>query len=74
MDAPTLEQLKQLSFSEKLQLVEDLWDAIAEEAAARPVGESLKVELERRLDEHRRNPESAEPWDNVKAEIERRLS
>lgn len=74
MDAPTLEQLKQLSFSEKLQLVEDLWDAIAEEAAARPLSEPLKAELQRRLEEHRRNPELAEPWEAVKAEIERRLS
>lgn len=69
----TVEQLQHLSFAEKLQLVEDLWDSIAAEAAAQPVSEELKLELQRRLDEHHRHPETSESWETARAELERRL-
>jgi len=73
MSTITVEQLKHLSFAEKLQLVEDLWDSIAEEAA-RPPTEAQRRVLDERLEEHRRNPETGEAWEIVKARLERQLS
>ncbi|MCP5278543.1 MAG: addiction module protein [Thiobacillus sp.] len=70
----TIEQLKQLSYAEKIQLVEDLWDAIAAEAASQPVSDEVKAEMQRRLAEHRAHPGTSMPWDAAKAELERRFS
>ena len=61
-----------LSLEERLQLVEDLWDSIAESAEADrafPMTEEFKAELDRRLEEHRRDPESAIPWEDVRDEL-----
>jgi putative addiction module component (TIGR02574 family) len=66
-----LEQLRALPVAERLQLVEDLWDSIADEApdVAVPVTPELAAELDRRLAEHRADPTSAISWDEVRAEL-----
>jgi putative addiction module component (TIGR02574 family) len=74
MDTITVEQFKQLSFAEKIQLVEDLWDAIAAEAEAQPVSETVKAEMQRRLEAHRAQPESSLSWEDAKADLERRFA
>ena len=68
------EQLRQLSVSERLQLVEDLWDTIAADAPddAFPVTPELAAELERRLAEHQADPAAARPWDEVYARLSKR--
>ncbi len=72
MNTAMLDQIKKLSYPEKLQLVEDVWDDIAQEAAAQPITEELKVELRRRLVEHREHPETAIPWEEAMAALESR--
>lgn len=67
----TVEQFKHLSFAEKLQLVEDLWDDIAQEAAARPPTEAQRRVLDERLAAHKREPGRGRTWDEIKSEIER---
>ena len=69
--AVDFEALRRLSISERLQLVEDLWDTIAQEApdAALPVTPELAAELDRRLAEHEANPGAAIPWETVRAEL-----
>ena len=69
--AVDLQQLRQLPISERLQLVEALWDSIAAEAPddAFPVSPELAAELEQRLADHRANPDAARPWEEVRAEI-----
>ncbi|MEI7842859.1 MAG: addiction module protein [Gallionellaceae bacterium] len=59
-----------LPISERLQLVEDIWDSIAAEAPdAVVLSESQKVELHRRLAEHRDAPSTAIPWEQVRAKL-----
>lgn len=48
-----------------MRLVEDLWDGIRERPESLPVSERQRVELDRRLQEHRRKPEAAESLDVV---------
>lgn len=50
------EDLKQLPLSERLQLVEDLWDSIASDLETAPLPESLQAEMDRRLQAYLKNP------------------
>ena len=73
MEIDLLEEAKKRPFAEKLQLVEDLWDAIAEEAAQKRLSDAQRQLLEARLRESDANPDDGKPWDEVRAEIERAL-
>jgi|GEM_PF-227502 len=65
----TAEYLK-LSVSERIQLVEDIWDSIAAEAPSTVgLSQSQKVELHRRVAEHRADPSTAVPWEQVRAKL-----
>ena len=63
----------ELSPSEKLQYVADLWDRIAAEQQTLPISESDRVLLRERLAAHRANPVAARPWSEVRQEIEGQL-
>ena len=69
MDAPAL-NFKNLPISERIQLVTDIWDSIAEETSGelRLSPEEL-AELRRRLAEHQANPDSGIPWEQVRARL-----
>jgi putative addiction module component (TIGR02574 family) len=58
-----------LSPSEKLQLVEDLWDDLAAVPEAVPVHDWQRQELARRKANLAKNPASARSWDDVKLNI-----
>ena len=61
---------KTLPISERIQLVEDIWDSIAEETALKPffVAEDV-AEFDRRLAAHQADPASGVPWDQVRAQL-----
>ncbi|MEI6712532.1 MAG: addiction module protein [Verrucomicrobiota bacterium] len=54
-----------LSCAEKLQLVEDLWDSIAEESEKIPVHSWQIAEVERIDAEISKDPESRLTWEQV---------
>lgn len=58
---------KTLSISERLQLVEDIWDSIAEDGlqGIRLTSEDT-AELERRLAAHQADPASSIAWERVR--------
>lgn len=58
-----------LSPSEKLQLVEDLWDDLAAAPDAVPVHDWQKQELARRKENLLKNPASGLKWDDLKRRI-----
>jgi putative addiction module component (TIGR02574 family) len=61
-----------LSPSEKLQLVEDLWDDIAATPEAVPIHEWQIAELERRKANLAKNPGTGLSWEEVKRRIRSR--
>lgn len=61
-----------LSVSEKLQLVEDLWDDIASASTSVPVHEWQKQELARRKQNFINNPGSGRSWEEVQRRIRSR--
>ena len=68
---------RSLSVDERLQLVGDIWDSIAEEAHTRPevlpLSEAQKTELDRRLAEYDANPSSGIPMDQAIDRIRERF-
>ncbi len=68
MTKPAIDYRK-LSIPERLELVEDIWDSIAQDAEAFPLSDEQKAELDCRLEAHRRDPESAIPWTEVRREL-----
>lgn len=59
----------ELTFSEKLQLVEDLWDSIASTPEQIPVLDWQKEELAQRKAAYLQNPNSGSSWEVAKERI-----
>ena len=60
---------KNLSIPERIRLVEEIWDSIAEENEAFELTETQKRELDRRLALARQDPDRGRTWDEIKAEF-----
>jgi putative addiction module component (TIGR02574 family) len=65
--------IDRMSPEDRLQLVEEIWDSIADEAEASPLTEAQRQEVDRRWAAHLANPQAAIPWEQVEAEILARL-
>ncbi|HEX6715748.1 MAG TPA: addiction module protein [Pyrinomonadaceae bacterium] len=62
-------QAKNLSIPDRIRLVEEIWDTIAEENEAFELTDAQKRELDRRLEWVRSNPRQGRTWDEIKAEF-----
>jgi putative addiction module component (TIGR02574 family) len=69
---PTATSIFDLSPSEKLQLVEDLWDDLAVIPEAVPIHDWQKEELARRKTNLMKNPASGLTWEEVKRRVRSR--
>lgn len=63
---PEFAPIFKLGRAERLQLVEDLWDSIAEEDAQLPVLEWKREELRQRKGRFSRHASSGRTWEQVK--------
>ena len=61
-----------LSVPERILLVEDIWDSIAEIPEEVSLTASQKQELDLRLDAYHQNPGDGSPWASVRERIRRR--
>ena len=68
----TVSSIFDLSPSEKLQLVEDLWDDLAATQEAIPVHDWQKEELARRKANLMKSPASGLMWEEVKRRVRSR--
>ena len=62
-------ELRTLSASEKLTLVTELWEDLASQPEDIPITPEQIAEVDRRLEEYRRNPSLGSSWEEVKARI-----
>lgn len=63
------EQLREFSVEERLALMEDVWDTLANSPDTLPVPAWHRDILDQRLEFHESDPSAAKPWDEVKAEL-----
>ena len=61
--------IDRLSVAERILLVEEIWDGIAEDAEAVPLTETQKQDLQSRLAACEANPKAGSSWEDVKARL-----
>lgn len=64
---------RELSPDEKIRLVQELWDQIADDVQRSPLTDSQRRLLNERLTDEERNPDDVEPWAKAKDDILRDL-
>ena len=67
------EDILSLSVSERIQLVQDIWDSIVEVPESVPLTEEQKAELDRRLDAYHKDPSAGSPWSIIQERIRKRV-
>ncbi len=65
--------IDRMSPDERLQLVQEIWDSLTDEAEAWTLTDAQREEVDRRWAAHLANPQAAIPWEQVEAEILARL-
>ena len=66
----SVKDILELSVPERIQLVEDIWDSIAEVPESVTLTEKQKDELDRRLEQYHQNPSVGTPWEIVRKRIQ----
>jgi putative addiction module component (TIGR02574 family) len=72
MNKALLKELMDLPPAERLQLAEELWDSIEPQDLPPLTDEQFK-EIERDWADHKRDPSSAVPWEEVRSWLRSRL-
>jgi putative addiction module component (TIGR02574 family) len=62
-------RLLELPPSERLQLVEAIWDSLVDVPDAVPIDDELRDELDRRLAAYHADPSTARPWADIRGEL-----
>lgn len=63
-------EVEALSVAERILLVEEIWNSIAEEQEAVEVTPAQREELDRRLEAHRAAPGEGTSWEEVKRRLD----
>ena len=72
MNTLTKADVLNLSVPERIQLVEDIWDTVAEIPEEVVLTDEQKTEIDRRLDAYHQNPDEGSPWGMVRERIRSR--
>ncbi|WP_309732447.1 addiction module protein [Chamaesiphon sp. OTE_75_metabat_556] len=62
-------EISQLSIAERIQLAEDLWDSILDRQDEIELDRTQQQELDRRLTQHRQDPNAGSSWETVKQRL-----
>ena len=65
----TLEEVLRLPVSERIRVVEAIWDSIADSPEAVDLSDEQKAELDRRLEGLEQNPNAGSPWSEVRDRV-----
>lgn len=65
----SIDELSRLPLSQRLELVEKLWDSIAADIEQLPLTSKQADELDRRLAAHEATPEDGSRWEDVRQRL-----
>ena len=65
----SIDEIKQLDITERILLVEEIWDSIAKEQESVGLSEYEKEVLDARLTSLEENPNTLMSWDEIKTKI-----
>lgn len=63
------ESFRRLPPGERIRLLQELWDVVADDVAEMPVSEPMRRMLDERIQQHEENPTDVEPWEDTRDEI-----
>ena len=69
MSSVDIQEILKLSVAERIELVEAIWDSIADAPGSLPVTAAQKRELDRRLAEYQENPSAGRTWEEVRRSL-----
>jgi len=64
-----IDKIKELDITERIMLVEDIWDSIAQEQDKVKLSDYEKQILDQRLKAHEKNPDNLISWDQIKSKL-----
>ncbi len=67
-------EVERLDLSEKLMLVEDIWDSIAESNSELPMPIWQKKELDKRYEAYQKGDLSLHSWDDINTSIRKKIN
>ena len=73
MENYSLSDIKNLSITERISIVEEIWDSIVSSPESLPVTDAQKIELDMRLKAYEKQPEVGSSWPDVKERIKSKL-
>lgn len=62
-------QFNELTIDDRLKLLYELWDELADDPKAVTLSEAQAQELDRRYERHLANPDEAIPWADVRNRV-----
>lgn len=62
----TIDEIKKLNVSEKIMIVEEIWDSIVKNDEYPELTEAQCAELNKRIDSYHANPQQGRTWDEIK--------
>lgn len=68
-----MKDILNLSVSERILMVESIWDSITEKETDIPVSKEVKELLESRLKKHSQKPEEGSDWNETLSRIKKQL-
>lgn len=68
-----IDQLKELPIDERIRIVEDLWDSIADDQNVQSLTDEQRAELDRRLNAYKLDGDKGRPAEDVISDIRKRL-
>jgi putative addiction module component (TIGR02574 family) len=69
--AATLAEIRSMSPEERIQLIQAIWDTIAEDQSQLDLSDAQKKDLTRRIAELDADPNNVLTWEQIKAHVKR---
>jgi len=69
MNTMSKAEILKLSVSERIMLIEDIWDSIDEVPEEITLSQAQEIELDARLDAYHKNPAEGSPWAMVRDRV-----